>query len=413
MDKVLKKVSVSSLVPYDHNNKIHWSNVEHIAKSIDRNWYVSPIIIDENNVILAGHGRKLALDKMGIDTAEVIQVSWLTEQQKGDFRISDNKIAELSERDFGNIQLELKELDIPELSELFVDVKELQEKQEVKEDDYEIPDEIKTDIVLGDLFEIGEHRLLCGDSTDKDQVAKLMNGEKADMVFTDPPYGVSYADKNKYLNTISRWNSIQKEIANDHMNIEDISEFIYKAFSSIKEILAKRSSYYITAPQWWDLMMMMMQMQKAWIPLRHCLIWAKNNHVLWRTDYNYKHEPILYWRVDVHDFYGKGEHKFSVWNIDKPLKNDLHPTMKPIALIVNAIMNSTKLWGIVFDGFLWSGSTIVACHSTTRKGRWMELDPQYCQVIVDRMLKLDPTLIIKKNWQPYNPETKDYALYDI
>lgn len=267
----------------------------------------------------------------------------------------------------------------------------------VGEDNYNIPDKIKTDIVLGDLFEIGEHRLLCGDSTSTDDVDRLMNGEKADMIFTDPPYGVSYAAKNEYLNTISPGNRIQEPIENDHMNLEDMKGFILLLFGQIKRILAERSSYYITAPQGGDLMMMMMMMMEAGIPLRHCLIWVKNNHVLGRTDYNYKHEPILFGWDKVHDFYGAGDHKFSTWEIPKPLKNDLHPTMKPVALVENALLNSTLPGNIVADLCLGSGTTMVAAHQLKRKCYGMELSPEYCQVIIDRMVKLDPTLTIKRN----------------
>jgi DNA modification methylase len=253
-------------------------------------------------------------------------------------------------------------------------------------------------VTLGDLWQIGEHRLLCGDSTKKEDVGRLMGEIKADMVFTDPPYGVSYADKNKYLNAISRGNCIQTKIEGDHKSVEQLADdVIYPAFCRVKEILAERSSYYITAPQGGDLlMMMMMMMQKAGLILRHMIIWVKNNHVLGRTDYNYKHEPILFGWLKVHDFYGLGEFKFSTWEIDKPLKSDLHPTMKPVELIVNAIMNSCPEGGVMADLFGGSGSSMVASENTKRKCRMIELTPGYCAVILQRMHDAFPDLEIRR-----------------
>ena len=262
---------------------------------------------------------------------------------------------------------------------------EKEEKSFTDEEADEIPEEVETKCKLGDLWQLGEHRLLCGDSTDENCVKRLMGEEKADMVFTDPPYGVSYADKNEFLNAANKGNRNQTPIINDHMNLEDTGDFVYKAFLNIKKFLAKYSSYYITAPQGGELlMMMMMMMQKAGIPLRHCLIWVKNNHVLGRCDYNYKHEPILYGWVEKHHFYGQGEHKFSTWEIPKPVKNDLHPTMKPVALVVNAILNSTQKDEVVLDLFGGSGTTLIACEQTQRKARLMELDEHYCDVIIQR-----------------------------
>jgi site-specific DNA-methyltransferase (adenine-specific) len=230
---------------------------------------------------------------------------------------------------------------------------------------------------------------MCSDSTKIEDVEKLMNGEKADMVFTDPPYGVNYAKKNEFLNTISPANRIQKDIENDTMSLDETSDFICQCFVNLRLSLAEKSSYYITAPQGGDLLLMMMKtMQKADIPLRHMLIWVKNNHVLGRTDYNYKHEPILFGWVNTHNFYGKGEFKFSTWEIDKPLKNDLHPTMKPVALIVNACLNSTLEGDKVLDLFGGSGSTLIACEQTNRKCYIMELDERYATIILDRWEKL-------------------------
>jgi DNA modification methylase len=224
-----------------------------------------------------------------------------------------------------------------------------------------------------------------------------MGADKADMVFTDPPYGVSYGDKNKFLNSIASGNRIQTPIEGDHKTVNDLADsIIFPAFCCIKESLADKASYYITAPQGGELLMMMMMMMiKAGLPLRHMIIWVKNNHVLGRTDYNYKHEPILFGWVNAHNFYGNGEFKFSTWEIDKPHKSDLHPTMKPIALMENALLNSSQRNEIIIDTFGGSGSTLIACEKTNRKCRMVEIDPLYCQVIIDRWEKFSNKKAVK------------------
>lgn len=203
---------------------------------------------------------------------------------------------------------------------------------------------------------------MCGDSTDLACVERLMGGDKADMVFTDPPYGVSYADNN---------------------------EFWFTVLSNVHIATSNQASYYICSPQGGDLMMMMMSIIRAGWQLKHMLIWVKNNHVLGRCDYNYKHEPILYgWKEDgTHEFVGGGRCKTSVWDFNKPLKNDLHPTMKPIELCEEAILNSSRQGQITLDPFLGSGSTLIAAEKTSRKCYGMEIDPHYCDVILTRWEK--------------------------
>lgn len=231
---------------------------------------------------------------------------------------------------------------------------------------------------------MGSHRLLCGDATKKKDFERLMGGQKADMVFTDPPYGVNYAAKNKYLNEISRGNRIQTPIKNDHKNEAEIKILWKAVFEIIRDNLADINSYYITGPQIQGMMMMMMMMQEAGLPYRHVIIWVKNNHVLGRCDYNYKHEPVFFGWTKTHKFYGGGPFKTSVWEIAKPHKSDLHPTMKPVELITNAILNSSAPKQVVLDPFLGSGSTLIACEKTNRICYGMEIDSHYCDVIIKR-----------------------------
>jgi DNA modification methylase len=275
--------------------------------------------------------------------------------------------------------------------------------------DDEVPEVDDKDVISkkGDLWELGRHRMLCGDCTDTKSVEKLTGGVKADMVFTDPPYGVNYSDKNKFLNSIDKGNRNQTPIKNDKSNIEELKNLWSKAFLNCSKILKDYSCYYIMSPQGADLFFMMMMMNENNLPARHNLVWKKNNHVLGRSDYNYKHEPILYGWSKKHKFYGKGEQKTSVWEFDKPLKSDLHPTMKPIALIENAILNSSLKNMIVADLFLGSGSTLIACEKTDRICYGMEIDEHYTTVIIKRyakfMLDNNKPLDIKLNDKKYNP----------
>lgn len=250
--------------------------------------------------------------------------------------------------------------------------------------------EVKT----GDLWQLGEHRLLCGDCTIKENIDLLMNGNKADMVFTDPPYGVNYLNKNDFLNEIGKGNSNQNNIINDNLDKEKTKELWYKAFINIKSILNDYSCFYFCSPQSIE---MIDTVIKSNLLLKQIIIWNKNNHVLGRSDYNYKHEPILYGWFNKHRFYGNGKMKTTVWDIPKPLKNDLHLTMKPIELIVNAILNSTLENMIVYDCFLGSGSTLIACEHTKRKCYGMEIDEHYCGVIIERWQKYTNKKAIKLN----------------
>ncbi len=273
-------------------------------------------------------------------------------------------------------------IDLPEFS--WGDVERETDNKDNSKDDKipELPEQIF--IKTGDLIELGQHRLLCGDSTKTEDVKKLMGKNKADMIFTDPPYGVSYADKNKFLNSQDGANRSEKDIENDHMTTEETGELWSKTFQAWAPFHADYSSFYICAPQGELSAVLIDSLNQNSHSFRHQLIWVKNNHVLGRSDYNYKHEPILYGWQHKHKFYGKGEQKFSVWEVDKPLKNDLHPTMKPVELMENAILNSSEKAMIVVDYFLGSGSTLIAAEKTGRRCLGMEIDPEYCQVIIQR-----------------------------
>jgi DNA modification methylase len=240
----------------------------------------------------------------------------------------------------------------------------------------------------------GEHRLLCGDSTNADDVTRVTEGQSISLVVTDPPYGVEYADKNKFLNAIAPGNRIQTPIANDHGNKNDIQQMWKSAFEQMSAVMKPGAVVYCFMPQGGDqMMMMMMMMMGAGIEPRHELIWLKNNHVLGRVDYAYKHEPILYaWKDGGHKFYG--DFQTSIIECNKPLKSDLHPTMKPVELIERLISNSSLRGENVYDMFGGSGTTLVACEQLGRQGRGLEIEPKYVAVILERMagMGLEPRL---------------------
>ena len=214
------------------------------------------------------------------------------------------------------------------------------------------------------------------------------------MVFTDPPYGVSYAEKNEFLNALGAGHRLTKRIENDDHSPEQMYDFWVKAFTNLHQFSKDEMSYYITAPQGGDLLLLLLLLLQAiresGFMLKHQLVWNKNNHVLGRCDYNYKHEPMIYgWKIGgTHNFYGGGDFKTSVWDIAKPLQSKLHPTMKPVALVANCMKDTTKEGDSVLDLFGGSGTTLIAAEQLWRKCYMMELDPHYCDVIIARWEKL-------------------------
>lgn len=387
----LEKRKISELKNWSKNPRtITKQALDDLKKSVNTLGNFEPLVINTDGTVIAGNQRLKVEIENGKEEVDV----YVPERELSEEEIK--KIGVISNRHSGEWDMDLLANEFDDiLKDLGFDDLLPELVMEVSEDDYEEPEQLPSKVQLGEVWQLGKHRLMCGDSTKIEDVERLMNGQKADMVFTDPPYGVDYASKNKFLNNKDRGNRIQVDIKNDTMEVGETADFVYKCFTNLRMILADKSSYYITAPQGGDLLMMMMMMQKADIPLRHMIIWVKNNHVLGRTDYNYKHEPILFGWVKTHNFYGNGEWKFSTWEIDKPHKNDLHPTMKPIALMANAILNSTLQNNIVVDVFGGSGSTLIACEQTDRICYMMELDTHYCDVIIDRWEKLTGQVAIK------------------
>lgn len=342
--------------------------------------------IDGKMFPIGGNMRLKALRELGMkeipDSWVVLADDW-TEEQRKEFTIKDN--VGFGEWNWDDLR---ENWDSEKLVSWGLDVPGWEaEELEAKEDDFdvELPEEPKT--VLGDLYEIGEHRLLCGDSTITDSYLKLMDGELGDMVLTDPPYNVAYVGKTKEAMTIE----------NDSMSGDDFYTFLYDFYTALSTATKKGGAIYV-----WHASSEIVNFARAMVDagwqLKQQLIWVKNSLVMGRQDYHWKHEPCLYGWLDggSHNWYGDRKQS-TVIEWDKPLRNGEHPTMKPVGLFAYLIQNSSKAGDIIIDAFGGSGTTMVASHQLKRKCYGMELDPKYCDVIVNRMIKLDPTLRIKRN----------------
>lgn len=273
---------------------------------------------------------------------------------------------------------------LPEINAGFAELSADFNKAE--DDGFEIPEEIETDIKVGDVFRIGPHILVCGDSTIESTYHMLMAGSLADLVVTDPPYNVNYEGGTKDALTIM----------NDSMSDQEFYSFLFNFYSSLAPFVKEGAAWYV-----WHAdsegANFRLAMKKAGIEVKQCLIWVKNSMVMGRQDYQWKHEPCLYgWKPGAaHNWYSDRK-QTTILEFDKPIRNAEDPTMKPVELISYQVKNSSKVGDVVVDSFGGSGNTMVVCHQMKRIARLIEFDPKYCQVIIDRMLKLDPTLEVEK-----------------
>lgn len=280
----------------------------------------------------------------------------------------------------------------PEWGAAAADATETDSREGQAQDDEfdEKEEQIEKKCSKGDIWRLGEHRLMCGDSTDEAAIKRLMDGDKADMVFTDPPYGVSIGDKNAALNSVQKAGRCCKNIENDTLSADELYPILVKAMTNARLSCKEDACYFVTSPQGGELgLMMMMMMKDAGLPVRHMLVWEKNSATfsLGRLDYDYQHEPIFYTWTKKHHNYRKGQYRTTIWKYDKPRKCDLHPTMKPVELVANCLNDATKAGDIALDVFGGSGTTMIACEQLGRRARLMELDPHYCDVIIARWEK--------------------------
>jgi site-specific DNA-methyltransferase (adenine-specific) len=345
---------------------------------------IRPIVVNNEMMVLGGNMRLRAIQEIGLKEVPIIKAENLTEEQQREFLIKDN--VGFGEWDWDALA---NDWDPAELNEWGLDVPNLDLNElEATEDDFHIPEGgSDTDIVLGDVFEIGQHRLICGDSTQTDTFEKLTEGLLADMVITDPPYNVAYEGKTKD----------KLKIDNDNMGDKQFYQFLYDFYTACAAYSKPGGAWYV-----WHAdsegANFRQAMKDAGIMVKQCLIWVKSSMVMGRQDYQWKHEPCLYgWKEGASHHWYSDRKQTTILEFARPSRNAEHPTMKPIELFSYQISNSSKQGDIVMDAFAGSGTTMVACEQLNRKAYVVEFDPRYCQVIIDRMKKLNPNIKVKRN----------------
>ena len=378
----MQLVPLEKLVPYVNNARTHSAaQITKLRSSLREFGFINPVIIDCNYGIIAGHGRVMAAKEEGIAEVPCVFVDYLTEAQKKAYILADNRFAQDAGWDEELLKLEIESLeaadfnvaltgfDCAELEDLFRD----NVRDHVKEDDFDVKAELKKPAFskTGDLWCLGSHRLFCGDSTKAESYDLLMNGKKANLVVTDPPYNVNYQGS-------------AGKIRNDNMADDAFYQFLLDAFTQMEHTMADDANIYVFHADTEGL-----NFRKAFSDagfyLSGTCIWKKQSLVLGRSPYQWQHEPCLFgWKKSgKHQWYA-GRKETTIWEFDKPKKNSDHPTMKPVPLIAYPIMNSSMINCIVLDPFGGSGSTLIACEQTGRICHTIELDEKYCDVIVNR-----------------------------
>ncbi len=382
----VKYLPVDHLIPYVNNARTHSDEqVAQIAGSMTEFGFVNPILIGDDGGIIAGHGRLMAARMLGIKEVPTIRLSHLSEVQRKALVIADNKIAENAGWNDELLKQELQALDGEEfdLGLLGFDDDELaafldgDAGGEGLTDENAAPEVPETPVsVLGDLWLCGDHKILCGDSTLIDSYQTLLGEELADMVFTDPPYNVNYANSAK-----DKMRGKSRPIQNDNLG-EDFAAFLYDVCTNLMMVCKGAMYICMSSSELHTLHGAFSEAGGKWSTF---IIWAKNTFTLGRADYQRQYEPILYgWKSGHEHFWCGARDQSDVWFVNKPVKNDLHPTMKPVELVERALHNSSKTKDIVLDAFGGSGSTMIACEKTGRRARLIELEPKYADVIVKR-----------------------------
>lgn len=376
-------LSVDNLIPYAKNARTHSDEqVAQIAGSIKEFGFNNPVLVDKDNSIIAGHGRLMAARKLGMDKVPVVQLEHMTEAQRKAYVLADNRIALNSGWDTSMLSLELQELkDDIDLSLLGFDADELdallnpiEETEGLTDEDAvpDVPDKPKTK--LGDIYILGNHRLMCGDSCSVTDMEKLVNDRQVDMWLTDPPYNVAYEGKTKNALTIQ----------NDSMSDDGFRQFLRDAYVTADTVMKAGAVFYIWHADSEGYNFRGAAHDAGW-KVRQCLIWKKSTMVMGRQDYHWKHEPCLYgWKEGAGHLWATDRKQTTILEFDKPSRNGEHPTMKPVALFEYQMLNNTKGGDIILDSFGGSGTTMLAAEKNGRIAYLMELDPKYCDVIVKR-----------------------------
>lgn len=380
-----RKLTIDSLVPASYNPRKKLkpgdSEFEKIKNSITEFGYVDPVIVNQDLTVIGGHQRISVLKTLGYTEIDCVVIDVDKTKEKA-LNVALNKISgEWNKELLADLIMDLQSLDYdvaftgfepPEIDQLFNDV----HSKEIKEDDFDVEKELAQPALTkrGDVWLIGRHRLVCGDSTDPGVFELLMDGKKANLVVTDPPYNVAYVAK-------------AGKIQNDNLKDDDFYNFLLKAFTNMAEAMERDASIYVFHADTEGLNFRK-AFREAGLYLSGVCIWAKQSLVLGRSPYQWKHEPVLYgWRKDgKHNWYADRKQS-TIWNFDRPSKNDLHPTMKPVALCAYPITNSSMSNCIVLDPFGGSGSTLMACEQTNRICHTIEMDEKYADVIVKRYIE--------------------------
>ena len=380
----MELVDIDKLIPYVNNARTHSpEQINKLRASLREFGFINPVIVDDKFNIVAGHGRVMAAQAEGIKEVPCVYVDYLTEAQKKAYILADNRMAMDAGWDEEMLRVELEALqDMAfDLSMTGFDDKELADlfktEEKVEDDDFDLDAALEKAAFVkkGDIWTVGRHRLMCGDATSAEDVAKLMDGKKANIIVTDPPYGVSFKSSDGL------------SIQNDSLKGDEFYNFLLQAFKNMADNLTKGGAAYVFHADTEGL-----NFRKAFIDagfhLAGCCIWVKNSLVLGRSDYQWQHEPVLY------GFLQNGNHPWysdrkqtTIWNFDKPKRNKNHPTSKPLDLLGYPIQNSSQANGIVIDTFGGSGSTMMACEQTNRICYMMELDEKYASVILRRYVE--------------------------
>lgn len=409
-----EKRKVKDLVPFEFNPRnLSEEKKQLLINSIEKFNLAEVPAINLDNVIIAGHQRIKVLMELGRGEEEIdvrVPNRLLNEKEYKEYNITSNIPVgfwdvDVLDESFSDINLEELGLFIEDGKVVFEDYDKQEAKikvLEAEEDDFDVPDGgSETDIVLGDLFEIGQHRLLCGDSTQTDTFGVLFGDKLANLVVTDPPYNVALGMETPEQAKKRNRRTDGKIIENDKMSNDDFYKFLYDFYTAIGSYSNKGASIYVWYTSSEVVNFVRALTDAGWL-YKQELIWNKNSMIMGRQDYQWKHEPCLYgWKEGAaHNWYSDRK-QTTILEFNKPSRNAEHPTMKPVELIGYQIKNSSKVGDIVADGFGGSGTTMVASEQLERICYMVEFDPKYCQVIVDRMMKLNPELEVKRNGLPY------------
>ena len=379
----LETIQIDALIPYARNSRTHSdAQVAQIAASIKEFGFTNPVLIDAGGGIIAGHGRVLAARKLGLSEVPCIRLEHLTDAQKRAYVIADNRLAlnsgwdmEMLKVEFADLQelgfdLELTGFDLDEIKELLAPVGT--EGLTDPDDAPPLPENPRTR--PGDIWVMGKHRLLCGDSTSVSDLEKLTEGQLVDMWLTDPPYNVAYEGKTKDA----------LKIKNDEMGNDQFRQFLRDAYTAADMVMKPGAVFYIWHADSEGYNFRGAAQDAGW-KVRQCLIWKKSSMVMGRQDYHWKHEPCLYgWKEGASHLWAADRKQTTILEFEKPSRNGEHPTMKPVALFEYQLLNNTKGGDQVLDSFGGSGTTLIAAEKNGRVARIMELDPKYCDVIVRR-----------------------------